>query len=277
LFEGDHEKVDALNEAVAERMEFGEGYGVTGQTYTRKVDAQILGTLANVASSASKMGHDLRLLAHLREVEEPFEEEQIGSSAMPYKRNPMRAERICAMARHVIVLSQDPLFTAATQWLERTLDDSANRRLSIPDSFLALDGTLLLVENVSQGLVVNPQVIRKNLEEHLPFMATETILMQASSAGGDRQKLHERIRKHSMAASDLMKNEGAPADLLERIADDDTFGMDLEQLRELSDAQRFIGRAPQQVDRFLTEWVQPALARLEAGANERLGEPDVRV
>ena len=277
LFEGDHEKVDALNEAVADRMGFGEGYGVTGQTYTRKVDAQILGTLANVASSASKMGHDLRLLAHLQEIEEPFEEEQIGSSAMPYKRNPMRAERICAIARHVIVLAQDPLFTAATQWLERTLDDSANRRLSIPDAFLALDGILVLVENVSSGLVVNSQVIRRNLEKHLPFMATETILMRASSAGGDRQELHERLRRHSVAAADLMKNEGVPADLLERIADDDTFGMDLELLRELCDAQRLVGRAPQQVDRFLAEWVQPALARLEAGANERLGEPDVRV
>jgi adenylosuccinate lyase len=277
LFEGDHEKVDALNEAVADRMGFGEGYGVTGQTYTRKVDAQILGTLANVAASASKMGHDLRLLAHLREVEEPFEEEQIGSSAMPYKRNPMRAERICAIARHVIVLAQDPLFTAATQWLERTLDDSANRRLSIPDAFLALDGILLLVENVSSGLVVYPQVIRKNLEEHLPFMAMETILMQASSAGGNRQELHKRIRQHSLAAADRMKNEGAPADLLERIADDDTFDMDLEQLRELCEASRFVGRAPQQVDRFLAEWVQPTLARLEAGANEHLGEPDVRV
>ena len=277
LFEGDHEKVDALNEAVADRMGFGEGYGVTGQTYTRKVDAQILGTLANVASSASKMGHDLRLLAHLQEIEEPFEEEQIGSSAMPYKRNPMRAERICAIARHVIVLAQDPLFTAATQWLERTLDDSANRRLSIPDAFLALDGILVLVENVSSGLVVNSQVIRRNLEKHLPFMATERILMRASSAGGDRQELHERLRRHSVAAADLMKKEGVPADLLERIADDDTFGMDLELLRELCDAQRLVGRAPQQVDRFLAEWVQPALARLEAGANERLGEPDVRV
>ena len=277
LFEGDHEKVDALDDAVAHRMGFGERYGVTGQTYTRKVDAQILGTLANVASSASKMGHDLRLLAHLREVEEPFEEEQIGSSAMPYKRNPMRAERICAMARHVMVLAQDPLFTAATQWLERTLDDSANRRLSIPDSFLALDGILVLVENVSSGLVVNPQVIRRNLEEHLPFMASETILMHASSAGGDRQELHERIRRHSMAAAGRMKVEGRPADLLERIADDDAFGMSLEQLGEIANPTRFVGRAPQQVDRFLAEWVQPALARLEAGANDRLGEPDVRV
>ncbi len=277
LFEGDHQRVDTLNELVADRMGFREGYGVTGQTYTRKVDAQILATLANVAASASKMGNDLRLLAHLREVEEPFESEQIGSSAMPYKRNPMRAERICAMARHVMVLAQDPLHTAATQWLERTLDDSANRRLSIPDSYLALDGILVLVENVSSGLVVNPQVIRKNLEEHLQFMASETILMHASSAGGDRQELHERIRGHSMAAAARMKDEGEPADLLERIAGDDVFGMDLEQLRELSDADRFVGRAPQQVDRFLAEWVRPALERLEAGANERLGKPDVRV
>lgn len=277
LFDGDHEKVDALDQAVADRMNFGEGYGVTGQTYPRKVDAQILGTLANVAASASKMGHDLRLLAHLREVEEPFENEQIGSSAMPYKRNPMRAERICALARHVIVLAQDPLFTAATQWLERTLDDSANRRLSIPDSYLALDGILVLLENVSSGLVVNPEVIRKNLEEHLPFMASETILMRASSAGGDRQELHERIRSHSMAAAARMKNDGAPADLLERIADDEAFGMGLDELRTICSAERFVGRAPQQVDRFLAEWVQPALVRLEAGANERLGEPDVRV
>ncbi len=277
LFEGDHEKVDALDDDVAQRMGFGERYGVTGQTYTRKVDAQILGTLANVASSASKMGNDLRLLAHLREIEEPFEEEQIGSSAMPYKRNPMRAERICAMARHVIVLAQDPLFTVATQWLERTLDDSANRRLSIPDSYLTLDGILVLVENVSSGLVVNPQVIGRNLEEHLPFMASEMILMHASAAGGDRQKLHERIRQHAMAAAGRMKIEGGRADLLERIAGDDAFDMDLEQLVGIVDPARFVGRAPQQVDRFLVEWVEPALARLQAGANERLGEPDVRV
>jgi adenylosuccinate lyase len=181
------------------------------------------------------------------------------------------------MARHVIVLAQNPLFTAATQWLERTLDDSANRRLSIPDAFLALDGILLLVENVSSGLVVNPQVIRRNLEEHLPFMASETILMRASAEGGDRQKLHERMRQHSLAAADRMKNEGAAADLLERIADDDTFDMNLDQLREISDPMRFVGRAPEQVDRFLAEWVQPALMRLETGANERLGDPDVRV
>lgn len=277
LFEGDHDKVDALDLAVARRMGFTESYGVTGQTYTRKIDAQILGTLAGVASSASKMGNDLRLLANAREVEEPFEEEQIGSSAMPYKRNPMRSERICGIARHVIALSQEPLVTHATQWLERTLDDSANRRLSIPDSFLALDGILVLVENVASGLVVNARVIQRNLEEHLPFMASETILMRAVSAGGDRQDLHERIRQHAMAAASRMKEEGGSADLLERIADDDAFGMQLSELREIIDPAQFVGRAPQQVDRFLAEWVQPALERLESDANQRLGEPDVRV
>ena len=277
LFEGDTTKVDELDHAVAHRMGFSERLGVTGQTYTRKIDAQILGSLAGVAASASKMGNDLRLLAHLREVEEPCEEEQIGSSAMPYKRNPMRAERMCAMARHVIALAQDPQYTAATQWLERTLDDSANRRLSIPDSYLALDGILVLVENISSGLVVNPGVIRRNLEVHLPFMASETILMHATSAGGDRQELHERIRRHSMEAAGRMKDEGAEADLLERIATDDAFDMTLDDLREIADPIRFVGRAPEQVDRFLAEWVQPALERLEAGANERLGEPDVRV
>jgi adenylosuccinate lyase len=277
LFDGDHDKVDALDLAVARRMGFTESYGVTGQTYTRKIDAQILGTLAGVASSASKMGNDLRLLANVREVEEPFEEEQIGSSAMPYKRNPMRSERICGIARHVIALSQEPLITHATQWLERTLDDSANRRLSIPDSFLALDGILVLVENVVSGLVVNAGVIQRNLEEHLPFMASETILMRAVSAGGDRQDLHERIRQHAMAAASRMKEEGGSADLLERIADDDAFGMQLSELREIIDPAQFVGRAPQQVDRFLAEWVQPALERLESDANQRLGEPDVRV
>ena len=198
LFDGDQEKVERLDREVVRRLGFEATYPVSGQTYPRKVDAAIQATLAGVAMSISKMGHDLRLLAHLREVEEPFEEEQIGSSAMPYKRNPMRAERICALARHVIVLAQDPAFTAATQWLERTLDDSANRRISIPDAYLALDGALLLIENVSAGLVVHPEVIRKNLAEHLPFMATETILMHAVSRGGDRQELHERIRRHSI-------------------------------------------------------------------------------
>ena len=276
LFGGDHAKVDALDAAVGRRMGFEANYPVSGQTYTRKVDYAIQATLAGVATSSSKLGHDLRLLAHLREVEEPFESEQIGSSAMPYKRNPMRAERICALSRHVITLAQDPAFTAATQWLERTLDDSANRRLSIPDAFLSLDGTLVLVENVSKGLIVNPEVVRRNLAEHLPFMATETILMHATSRGGDRQELHERIRQHSMAAARRMKDEGADADLLERIASDEAFGVTADELITLVDARRFVGRAPEQVERILAEWVAPVLERY-ADVVARVAEPDVRV
>lgn len=276
LFEGDHAKVDALDAAVGRRMGFEASYPVSGQTYTRKVDYAVQSTLAGVATSASKLGHDLRLLAHLREVEEPFESEQIGSSAMPYKRNPMRAERICALTRHVITLAQDPAFTAATQWLERTLDDSANRRLSIPDAFLSLDGTLVLVENVARGLIVNPEVVRRNLAEHLPFMATETILMHATARGGDRQELHERIRQHSMAAARRMKDEGADADLLERIAGDPAFGITTEELDALVDPSRFVGRSPQQVARILDEWVAPALERY-ADQVGRVAEPDVRV
>ncbi|RMH12131.1 MAG: adenylosuccinate lyase [Gemmatimonadetes bacterium] len=277
LFEGDGGRVDALDEGVARRMGFEERYPVSGQTYPRKVDAALVATLAGVAASLSKMGHDLRLLAHLREVEEPFEAEQIGSSAMPYKRNPMRAERICAVARHVITLLQDPYQTAATQWLERTLDDSANRRLSLPDAFLALDGALVLAENVARGLIVNPRVVEANLQQHLPFMASEVILMHAVRAGGDRQELHEAIRTHSLEAARRMKDEGAPPDLLERIAADARFGLDREQLQRLIDPGRFVGRAPEQVDRFLEEHVRPVLDRLAAGAHERLGEPDVRV
>jgi len=276
LFGGDHGKVDALDRLVGEKMGFPATYGVSGQTYTRKVDYAVQATLAGIAASISKMGHDLRLLAHLREVEEPWESEQIGSSAMPYKRNPMRAERICALARHVITLAQDPAFTAATQWLERTLDDSANRRMSIPDAFLALDGALVLVENVSRGLIVNPAVVARNLEEHLPFMATETILMHATSAGGDRQELHEKIRQHAHAAAREMK-DGRPSDLVERIAGDDAFGMDRDAILALMDARRFVGRAPEQVDRFLAEWVEPVLARHAAHAHQLLGDPDVRV
>jgi adenylosuccinate lyase len=274
LFEGDHDKVDALDRAVSRRMGFEEAYPVSGQTYPRKVDYAVQASLAGVAASVSKLGHDLRLLAHLREVEEPFESEQIGSSAMPYKRNPMRAERMCALARHVIVLSQDPAFTAATQWLERTLDDSANRRVSIPDAFLALDGCLVLLENVARGLIVNPEIVRRNLAEHLPFMATETILMHATSRGGDRQELHERIRKHSMAAARRMKEEGADADLLERIADDDAFGLARDDLEELVDPARFVGRAPEQVARFLDEHVTPALQGRHVLA---IDEPEIHV
>jgi adenylosuccinate lyase len=276
LFEGDHAKVEALDDAVARRMGFPERYGVSGQTYPRKVDAQVVATLASAATSTGKIGHDWRLLAHLREVEEPWETEQIGSSAMPYKRNPMRAERICAMSRHVITLSQDPFHTAATQWLERSLDDSANRRLSIPDAFLTMDGILVLVENVARRLIVNPAVVESNLSEHLAFMATETFLMRATAKGGDRQDLHERIRRHAFAAAGEMK-AGRPSDLLDRIADDSAFGMERSELDSLVDARSFVGRAPEQVDHFLEEWVQPVLDRLGADAAERLGDPDVRV
>ncbi|MDH3272459.1 MAG: adenylosuccinate lyase [Gemmatimonadota bacterium] len=276
LFAGDHEKVDRLDAAVGRRMGFESAYAVSGQTYPRKVDYAVQASLAGVAASVSKLGHDLRILAHLREVEEPFESEQIGSSAMPYKRNPMRAERMCALARHVIVLAQDPAFTAATQWLERTLDDSANRRLSIPDAFLALDGCLVLLENVAKGLIVNPQVVRRNLAEHLPFMATETILMHATSRGGDRQELHERIRRHSMAAAGRMKDEGVDADLLERIADDQAFGLDDGELAEMVDPLRFVGRAPAQVIRFLEREVAPVLER-QRKQILNLDDPDIHV
>jgi adenylosuccinate lyase len=276
LFQGDHAKVDRLDELVGAKMGFLRCYGVSGQTYPRKVDQAIQSSLAGVAASVSKMGHDLRLLAHLREVEEPFEEEQIGSSAMPYKRNPMRAERMCALARHVITLSLDPAVTAATQWLERTLDDSANRRLSIPDAYLTLDGALVLAENVARGLVVHPAVVARNLEEHLPFMATETVLMHATARGGDRQDLHERIRRHALAAAGEMK-AGRSSDLLARIAGDDAFGLDEAGLLGLMDARRFVGRAPEQVDRFLAEAVDPVLERLGPGARARLGEARVHV
>lgn len=277
LFQGDHEKVERLGNRVAEKMGFPRSFGVTGQTYPRKVDQALQATLAGVGASASKMGNDLRLLAHLREVEEPFETEQIGSSAMPYKRNPMRAERICALGRHVITLAQDPAFTAATQWLERTLDDSANRRVSIPDAYLSLDGVLVLVENVARGLVVNPMVIRRNLEEHLQFLATETIMMRAVQKGGDRQSLHEGIRRHSMDAAGRMKDEGARADLLERIGADADFGMSLEELTDLVDPARFVGRAPEQVDRFLEDWVDPVVAKYSSESTQTIGDPDVRV
>ena len=276
LFDGDHDKVDALDLAVGQRMGFESTYPVSGQTYARKVDYAVQASLAGVAASVSKIAHDLRLLAHLREVEEPFESEQIGSSAMPYKRNPMRAERICALSRHVIVLSQDPAFTAATQWLERTLDDSANRRVSMPDAFLALDGCLVLMENVASGLIVNPEVVKRNLAEHLPFMATETILMHAASRGGDRQELHESIRQHSMAAARRMKDEGADADLLDRIAGDEAFGLSADELADMVNPMRFVGRAPSQVERFLERAVAPVLEQQRTQIMN-LDDPDIHV
>ena len=261
LFDGDHAKVEELGRRVAQKMGFARLYGVTGQTYPRKADYALLATLAGVAASASKYAHDLRLLQHLKEIEEPFEKEQIGSSAMAYKRNPMRAERITALARHVIALTIDPAFTAATQWLERTLDDSANRRIAIPEAFLATDAILLLVHNVSAGLVVRPEVIRRHLEEELPFMSTEAILMHAVRAGGDRQALHERIRQHSIAAAEMVKDRGQRNDLVKRIAGDDAFGMDERSLNEILDPARHTGRAAQQVDAFLRDHVQPILDR----------------
>ena len=276
LFQGDHGKVEELDRRVSARMGFEDSYGAIGQTYPRKVDASVAGALAGVAASLSRFGHDLRLLSHLREVEEPFEREQIGSSAMPYKRNPMRAERICALARHVITLSLDPAMTAATQWMERTLDDSANRRLSIPDAFLTLDGALVLAEDVASRLTVQPSVIEKNLEEHLPFIGTEAVLMRAVEEGGDRQELHEKIRRHALAASRRIRR-GEPNDLLKRIAGDRAFGTDEKTLHTFLEPARFVGRAPEQVDRFLAEWVEPILERLEAEADRIAGAPDVRV
>ena len=277
LFDGEHAKVDRLDALVVEKMGFAQSYPVSGQTSPRKVDAALAATLGGIAASASKLGHDVRLLAHLREVEEPFEQEQIGSSAMPYKRNPMRAERICALARHVIVLAQDPAHTAATQWLERTLDDSANRRVSIPDQYLTLDGVLALVENVALGLRVNRAVIRRNLAEHLPFMASEAVLMHAVRRGGDRQALHESLRQHALEAAWRRDEDGEEADLLARIAADPDFALSADDVDALSDPDRFIGRAPEQVDRFLEAWVEPVLARHRQGASERVDTPEVRV
>lgn len=259
LFEGDHGKVAELDRRVAQKMAFERSYRVTGQTYTRKVDSQIGDLLSRTAQSAHKFGNDLRLLQNMKEVEEPFETSQVGSSAMAYKRNPMRTERICALARYVITLSQSPAFTAATQWFERTLDDSANKRLGLPQMFLALDGILILYMNVVRGLVVYPMVIRAHIDRELPFMATENILMAAVAQGGDRQDLHERVRTHSMEAGRRVKEEGLENDLLERIAADEEFGLTREDLDRVMDIAAFIGRAPEQVEEFVREEVEPVL------------------
>jgi adenylosuccinate lyase len=273
LFDGDHEKVDALQRRITNAMGFERSYGVTGQTYPRKVDYAALSTLAGIATSASKFSHDLRLLAHLREVEEPFESEQIGSSAMPYKRNPMRAERISGLTRHVITLSMDAGFTAATQWFERTLDDSSNRRVSIAEAYLTTDAVLLLVHNVAAGLVVRPDVIRRRLEAELPFLATEAVLMHAVRRGGDRQDLHERIRRHAMAAADRLKGDGGPNDLADRIAGDDAFGISRSELQDILAPSRHIGRAAAQVDALLSE-IQPLLDEVNAGG--AMAAPELR-
>ncbi len=259
LFHGDSEKVRQLEELVAKKMDFPGSYAVTGQTYPRKIDSQVLDVLSGIAQSAHKAATDLRILAHRKELEEPFEKHQIGSSAMAYKRNPMRSERICGLARYVMSLQSSPPQTMATQWMERTLDDSANRRLVIPQAFLAIDAVLLLYHNVAAGLVVYPAVIAKNLQDELPFMATENILMAAVAAGGDRQDLHERIRVHSQAAAEQVKKYGRPNDLLARLQSDDAFSK--VDFSNLMDARQFIGRAPQQVDELLSGFVAPLRQR----------------
>jgi adenylosuccinate lyase len=264
LFGGDHEKVKRLDRMVTEAMGFERTWAVTGQTYPRKADFHVLSALAGIGQSAAKFANDLRLLAHLKELEEPFEKEQVGSSAMPYKRNPMRAERIVSLARFLQTLLLNPAETASNQWLERTLDDSANRRLAISEAFLATDAILQLVLNIAQGLVVHPKVIQKHLEAELPFMASETILMAAVTAGGDRQTLHEAIRQHSLAAGARVKDQGLDNDLLARLAADPLFAAVRPQLRTLCDPARFVGRAPQQVEEFLLTEVAPIVTRHQA-------------
>ena len=259
LFEGDHEKVKKLDHRIAEKLGFSAVYPVSGQTYSRKVDTRVLNVLAGIAASAHKFSNDIRLLQHLKEVEEPFEKTQIGSSAMAYKRNPMRSERIASLANYVITAAINPAITSSTQWFERTLDDSANKRISVPESFLAIDGILDLCLNVSDGLKVYDKVITKRLMSELPFMATENIMMDAVKAGGDRQELHERIRELSMEAGRNVKEKGLDNNLLELIANDDAFNMSLEDLQSCMDPARYVGRAPQQVDEFLNEIVNPIL------------------
>lgn len=262
LFEGDHEKVKALDKKIAEKMGYQGCFPVSGQTYSRKLDTQILNVLSSIAQSAAKFSNDIRLLQHLKEIEEPFEKNQIGSSAMAYKRNPMRSERIGSLSRYVMVDVLNGAFTTATQWFERTLDDSANKRLSIPEAFLAVDAILNLYANVADGLVVYPKVIEQRLRKELPFMATENIMMDAVKyRGADRQVLHERIRVHSMAASKVIKEEGGENDLLERIAADPAFGVTLEDLESILQPEKYTGRAKEQTEEFLRYVVEPALAK----------------
>ena len=261
LFDGDHETIDKIDPMIAEKMGFKECYPVSGQTYSRKVDTRVLNVLAGIAASAHKFSNDIRLLQHLKEVEEPFEKTQIGSSAMAYKRNPMRSERIASLSRYVMIDALNPAITSATQWFERTLDDSANKRLSIPEGFLAIDGILDLCLNVVDGLVVYPKVIEKRLMSELPFMATENIMMDAVKAGGDRQELHERIRELSMEAGRNVKVEGLDNNLLELIADDPAFNLTLEELKETMDPSKYTGRAAVQVDNYLSKVVRPMLEK----------------
>ena len=259
LFDGNHEKCRKADQMIAEKMGFKECYPVSGQTYSRKVDTRVLNILAGIAASAHKMSNDIRLLQHLKEVEEPFEKSQIGSSAMAYKRNPMRSERIASLSRYVMIDALNPAITSATQWFERTLDDSANKRLSVPEGFLAIDGILDLCLNVVDGLVVYPKVIEKRLMSELPFMATENIMMDAVKAGGDRQELHERIRELSMEAGKNVKVEGKDNNLLELIAADPAFNLTLEDLQKAMEPSRYTGRAKEQTEAFIANVVQPVL------------------
>ena len=259
LFDGDQETIDKIDPMIAEKMGFKQCYPVSGQTYSRKVDTRVVNILAGIAASAHKFSNDIRLLQHLKEVEEPFEKSQIGSSAMAYKRNPMRSERIASLSRFVMVDAMNPVITSATQWFERTLDDSANKRLSVPEGFLAIDGILDLCLNVVDGLVVYPKVIEKRLRSELPFMATENIMMDAVKAGGDRQELHERIRELSMEAGKTVKVEGKDNNLLELIAADPAFNLTLEELEKTMDPAKYTGRASVQVDAFLKSVINPML------------------
>ena len=275
LFDGDHEKCKMLDHKIAEKMGYKACFPVSGQTYSRKLDSQFLNVLAGIAQSAAKFSNDIRLLQHLKEVEEPFEKNQIGSSAMAYKRNPMRSERIGSLSRYVMVDVLNGYFTTATQWFERTLDDSANKRLSVPEAFLAVDGILSLYANVADGLVVYPKVIEQRLRKELPFMATENIMMDAvKKRGADRQQLHEKIREHSMAASRVVKVEGGENDLLERIAADEAFGVTLEELERILKPENYTGRAKEQTEDFLNECIKPVL---EKYADVESDKPEINV
>ncbi|MDD2956075.1 MAG: lyase family protein, partial [Oscillospiraceae bacterium] len=259
LFDGDNEKINRLEELITAEMGFDKVVPVSGQTYSRKMDAQVLSALGGIAQSASKFANDLRILQNFKEMEEPFEKNQIGSSAMPYKRNPMRSERICALARYVIIDTLNPAFTSATQWFERTLDDSANKRIAVAEAFLAVDSILNIMLNVCDGLVVYPKVVRQRVMKELPFMATENIMMSAVKKGGDRQQLHEKLRLHSIAAGRRVKEEGEDNDLIERVLADPAFMLKREDLDGILVPEHFIGRSAEQTERFVQDLVEPVL------------------
>jgi adenylosuccinate lyase len=265
LFEGDHAKVKKLDKLIAAKMGFEATYPVSGQTYSRKVDFFVLSVLSGIAQSATKFSNDIRLLSNLKEAEEPFESKQIGSSAMAYKRNPMRSERIASLSRYVITDAQNPAITAAAQWFERTLDDSANKRISVPEAFLAIDAVLSLYINIISGLKLYPKIIERNLNRELPFMATENILMYCvKEKGGDRQELHEAIRKHSIAAANVVKEEGGENDLISRILKDKVFKLTKAEMEKIMNVREFVGRAPEQTAEFIAESVDPILRANEA-------------